>query len=144
MIKCVNESPILQQIANSVLSSLHNFFETDRLVQATSICYELCWFVLRTYVQSQISFFYLFLWSGTIGVYPVKPQIPAVGGYEGVGEVHAVGSAVKGLSPGDLVIPCPPSFGTLSLLMSLTYYISYVKFLFPVRFFCRFFSYVVR
>lgn len=46
------------------------------------------------------------------GVYPVKPQIPAVGGYEGVGEVHAVGSAVKGLSPGDLVIPCPPSFGT--------------------------------
>ncbi|KAL8115649.1 enoyl-[acyl-carrier-protein] reductase, mitochondrial-like isoform X2 [Apium graveolens] len=46
------------------------------------------------------------------GVYPVKPQMPAVGGYEGVGEVHSLGSAVKGLSPGDLVIPCPPSFGT--------------------------------
>ncbi|XP_063943112.1 enoyl-[acyl-carrier-protein] reductase, mitochondrial isoform X2 [Daucus carota subsp. sativus] len=46
------------------------------------------------------------------GVYPVKPQMPAVGGFEGVGEVHSIGSAVKGLSPGDLVIPCPPSFGT--------------------------------
>jgi NADPH:quinone reductase-like Zn-dependent oxidoreductase len=37
--------------------------------------------------------------------------VPAVGGYEGVGEVQSVGSAVKGLSPGDLVIPSPPSFG---------------------------------
>ncbi|KAL1827610.1 hypothetical protein ACET3Z_006022 [Daucus carota] len=46
------------------------------------------------------------------GVYPVRPHVPAVGGYEGVGEVHSLGSAVKGLSPGDLVIPCPPSFGT--------------------------------
>lgn len=46
------------------------------------------------------------------GVYPVRPQVPAVGGYEGVGEVHSIGSAVKGLSPGDLVIPCPPSSGT--------------------------------
>ncbi|KAM5583897.1 enoyl-[acyl-carrier-protein] reductase, mitochondrial [Rosa sericea] len=45
------------------------------------------------------------------GVYPVRPQVPAVGGYEGVGEVHSVGSAVKGLSPGDLVIPSPPSSG---------------------------------
>lgn len=67
---------------------------------------------------------YHFLWSGFIGVYPVKPQIPAVGGYEGVGEVHSLGSAVKGLSPGDLVIPCPPSFGTLSLLTFLPYYVS--------------------
>ncbi|KAG5578577.1 hypothetical protein H5410_058711 [Solanum commersonii] len=32
------------------------------------------------------------------GVYPVRPPLPAVGGYEGVGEVHAIGSAVKGLS----------------------------------------------
>ncbi|XP_008222493.1 PREDICTED: probable trans-2-enoyl-CoA reductase, mitochondrial isoform X1 [Prunus mume] len=46
------------------------------------------------------------------GVYPVRPQVPAVGGYEGVGEVHSVGPAVKGLLPGDLVIPSPPSFGT--------------------------------
>ncbi|XP_038979999.1 enoyl-[acyl-carrier-protein] reductase, mitochondrial [Phoenix dactylifera] len=47
-----------------------------------------------------------------IGVYPVRPQIPAIGGYEGVGEVHALGSAVNSLSVGDWVIPSPPSFGT--------------------------------
>ncbi|RVW56824.1 Enoyl-[acyl-carrier-protein] reductase, mitochondrial [Vitis vinifera] len=46
------------------------------------------------------------------GVYPVRPHVPAVGGYEGVGEVHSLGSAVKGLSPGDWVIPSPPSSGT--------------------------------
>ncbi|KAK4440795.1 Enoyl-[acyl-carrier-protein] reductase, mitochondrial [Sesamum alatum] len=46
------------------------------------------------------------------GVYPVRPPVPAVGGYEGVGEVHAVGPAVKGLGPGDWVIPSPPSSGT--------------------------------
>ncbi|KAJ4725937.1 Zinc-binding alcohol dehydrogenase family protein [Melia azedarach] len=46
------------------------------------------------------------------GVYPVRPKVPAVGGYEGVGEVYSVGSAVKGLAPGDWVIPSPPSSGT--------------------------------
>ncbi|KAG4945307.1 hypothetical protein JHK87_041314 [Glycine soja] len=46
------------------------------------------------------------------GVYPVRPDPPAVGGYEGVGEVHSVGSSVTSLSPGDWVIPSPPSFGT--------------------------------
>ncbi|KAG9154162.1 hypothetical protein Leryth_000639 [Lithospermum erythrorhizon] len=46
------------------------------------------------------------------GVYPVRPPVPAIGGYEGVGEVHSIGSAVKDLSPGDLVIPSPPSSGT--------------------------------
>ncbi|KAF8402787.1 hypothetical protein HHK36_010878 [Tetracentron sinense] len=46
------------------------------------------------------------------GVYPVRPQVPAIGGYEGVGEVHSLGSAVRGLSIGDWVIPSPPSFGT--------------------------------
>ncbi|KAB5520268.1 hypothetical protein DKX38_024587 [Salix brachista] len=45
------------------------------------------------------------------GVYPVRPPLPAVGGYEGVGEVLSVGSAVKHLSPGDWVIPSPPSSG---------------------------------
>ncbi|GAB2303395.1 hypothetical protein Dimus_037386 [Dionaea muscipula] len=45
------------------------------------------------------------------GVYPVRPQVPAVGGYEGVGEVHSVGSAVKGLAIGDWVISSPPSSG---------------------------------
>lgn len=46
------------------------------------------------------------------GVYPVRPQVPAVGGYEGVGQVHSLGSAVKDISPGDWVIPSPPSSGT--------------------------------
>ncbi|XP_058780165.1 enoyl-[acyl-carrier-protein] reductase, mitochondrial-like [Vicia villosa] len=46
------------------------------------------------------------------GVYPVRPEPPAVGGYEGVGEVYSVGSAVTSFSPGDWVIPSPPSFGT--------------------------------
>ncbi|KAF0889856.1 hypothetical protein E2562_033245 [Oryza meyeriana var. granulata] len=47
------------------------------------------------------------------GVYPVRPPLPtAVAGYEGVGQVHALGPAVDSLSPGDWVIPSPPSFGT--------------------------------
>lgn len=46
------------------------------------------------------------------GVYPVRPLVPAIGGYEGVGEVYSVGSAVRGISPGDWVIPSPPSSGT--------------------------------
>ncbi|KAK9049226.1 hypothetical protein SSX86_031807 [Deinandra increscens subsp. villosa] len=49
------------------------------------------------------------------GVYPARPPLPAVGGYEGVGEVHSVGSAVEGLSPGDLVMSSPPSPGKLLL-----------------------------
>ena len=44
----------------------------------------------------------------------MRPETPAVGGYEGVGEVYSIGSAVKGLLPGDLVIPSPPSFGKFS------------------------------
>nr|POE81427.1 putative trans-2-enoyl-coa reductase, mitochondrial [Quercus suber] len=42
------------------------------------------------------------------GVYLVRPQLPAVGGFEGVGEVYSVGSAVKGLFPGDWVVLSPP------------------------------------
>lgn len=55
------------------------------------------------------------------GVYPVRPPLPgAVGGYEGVGQVHALGPAVTApLSPGDWVIPSPPSFGNPSCLVSL-------------------------
>jgi trans-2-enoyl-CoA reductase len=47
------------------------------------------------------------------GVYPVRPPLPAaVAGYEGVAQVHALGPAVtRPLSPGDWVIPFPPSFG---------------------------------
>ncbi|KAL8236540.1 hypothetical protein R6Q59_017621 [Mikania micrantha] len=46
------------------------------------------------------------------GVYPVRPPLPAVGGCEGAGVVHSVGSAIRGLSPGDLVMLSPLSFGT--------------------------------
>lgn len=42
----------------------------------------------------------------------MRPEVPAVGGYEGVGEVYSVGYAVKDFSPGDWVIPSPPSSGT--------------------------------
>lgn len=48
------------------------------------------------------------------GVYPVRPEPPAIGGYEGVGEVYSVGSAVTLFSPGDWVIPSPPSSGAFS------------------------------
>lgn len=41
----------------------------------------------------------------------MRPAVPAVGGYEGVGEVHSVGSAVKELRSGDWVIPSPPFSG---------------------------------
>ena len=40
---------------------------------------------------------------GAVGVYHVRPQLPTVGGFEGVGEVYSVGSTVKGLLPGDWV-----------------------------------------
>lgn len=46
------------------------------------------------------------------GVYPVLPPIPAIGGWEGVGEIHSVGSAVMALSPGDLVIHAAYLSGT--------------------------------
>lgn len=39
------------------------------------------------------------------GTYPVKPSLPSGAGFEGIGEVVAVGSAVKNLVPGDRVIP---------------------------------------
>lgn len=44
----------------------------------------------------------------------MRPEVPAVGGYEGVGEVYLVGAQVEDLSPGDLVIPSPLSSGTFS------------------------------
>lgn len=52
-----------------------------------------------------------------VGVYPVRPPVPAVGGYEGVGEIQAVGSAVKDFSLGDWVIPSPLSFGIFFLFI---------------------------
>lgn len=61
----------------------------------------------------------------------MRPQVPAVGGYEGVGEVQSIGSAVKGLSPGDLVIPSPPSFGKFLISRShfLTFTVMQTKYL---------------
>ncbi|KAG5573740.1 hypothetical protein H5410_063506 [Solanum commersonii] len=46
------------------------------------------------------------------GVYPILPSTPSIGGWEGVGEVHSVGSAVMALSPGDLVIHAAYLSGT--------------------------------
>ncbi|XP_041484809.1 enoyl-[acyl-carrier-protein] reductase, mitochondrial-like [Lytechinus variegatus] len=38
------------------------------------------------------------------GIYPIKPDFPAVAGFEGVGEIQEVGSNVKQLLPGERVI----------------------------------------
>jgi trans-2-enoyl-CoA reductase len=46
------------------------------------------------------------------GVYPIKPQLPAIGGNEGVAVVEEVGSAVTDLRVGDWVLPTTPGFGT--------------------------------
>ncbi|XP_078538648.1 enoyl-[acyl-carrier-protein] reductase, mitochondrial [Lissotriton helveticus] len=46
------------------------------------------------------------------GTYALLPDLPAVGGNEGVGEVLAVGSDVTGLQPGDWVIPIDAGLGT--------------------------------
>eukprot|EP00475_Leptophrys_vorax_P030401 TRINITY_DN4549_c0_g1_i1.p1 TRINITY_DN4549_c0_g1~~TRINITY_DN4549_c0_g1_i1.p1 ORF type:complete len:337 (+),score=79.00 TRINITY_DN4549_c0_g1_i1:884-1894(+) len=46
------------------------------------------------------------------GVYGVRPDLPAIGGSEGVAEVVEVGNAVKTLKPGHRVIPAQPGTGT--------------------------------
>lgn len=46
------------------------------------------------------------------GVYPIRPNLPAIGGNEGVGKVVQVGKSVKGLALNDMVIPSRPGFGT--------------------------------
>uniref|UniRef100_A0A8D1YC85 Enoyl-[acyl-carrier-protein] reductase, mitochondrial n=1 Tax=Sus scrofa TaxID=9823 RepID=A0A8D1YC85_PIG len=46
------------------------------------------------------------------GNYGLLPQLPAVGGNEGVGQVVAVGSHVTGVKPGDWVIPANAGLGT--------------------------------
>lgn len=47
------------------------------------------------------------------GSYGILPEVPAVGGNEGVGEIMAVGSAVKELTVGDWAVPVPAAgFGT--------------------------------
>ncbi|XP_038057691.1 enoyl-[acyl-carrier-protein] reductase, mitochondrial-like [Patiria miniata] len=46
------------------------------------------------------------------GIYPIKPQLPCVGGFEGVGEVTEVGGQVTEVKPGDRVIPAVGTLGT--------------------------------
>ncbi|XP_078094346.1 enoyl-[acyl-carrier-protein] reductase, mitochondrial [Mustelus asterias] len=46
------------------------------------------------------------------GIYPILPDLPAVGGNEGVGQVLDVGSKVTNLKPGDWVIPSDAGLGT--------------------------------
>lgn len=51
------------------------------------------------------------LCSSPLGNYGLLPQLPAVGGNEGVGQVIAVGSSVTRVKPGDWVIPANPGLG---------------------------------
>uniref|UniRef100_UPI00398EB6AA enoyl-[acyl-carrier-protein] reductase, mitochondrial isoform X4 n=1 Tax=Pristiophorus japonicus TaxID=55135 RepID=UPI00398EB6AA len=46
------------------------------------------------------------------GTYPILPDLPAVGGNEGVGQVLDVGSKVTDVKPGDWVIPSDAGLGT--------------------------------
>ncbi|XP_072465720.1 enoyl-[acyl-carrier-protein] reductase, mitochondrial isoform X3 [Notamacropus eugenii] len=46
------------------------------------------------------------------GTYGILPELPAVAGNEGVGQVVEVGSAVTGVKPGDWVIPVNGGLGT--------------------------------
>ncbi|CAI9594994.1 unnamed protein product [Staurois parvus] len=46
------------------------------------------------------------------GTYALLPQLPAVGGNEGVGVVAAVGRHVSSVRPGDWVIPVDAGLGT--------------------------------
>ena len=49
------------------------------------------------------------------GVYPLKPDLPAVGGGEGVGVVRETGGSVTSVKNGDWVIPARPSLGTVKI-----------------------------
>jgi len=52
------------------------------------------------------------------GVYPIKPDMPAVGGNEGVGEVMIVGEDVNDFSPLDRVVPANSGAGTWQSLIT--------------------------
>ena len=45
------------------------------------------------------------------GTYPLRPNLPAVGGNEGVGKVVEIGKDVSELKPGDTVIPAQSCLG---------------------------------
>lgn len=51
-----------------------------------------------------------------IGVYPLRPELPAVGGNEGVGVVVGVTPGVRNLKVDDWVIPAYPKLGQVTLL----------------------------
>lgn len=46
------------------------------------------------------------------GVYPLRPELPGVGGHEGVGQVLALGPQSSKFSVGDFVVPLASSQGT--------------------------------
>lgn len=48
------------------------------------------------------------------GSYPISPALPAVPGSEGVAQVISVGSGVKDVKEGDLVVPNKAGVGTSS------------------------------
>lgn len=52
---------------------------------------------------------------GPAGTYAILPDLPAVGGNEGVAQILEVGSQVKALRPGDWVIPRDAGLGELIL-----------------------------
>lgn len=60
----------------------------------------------------KISFLFNSAFSGT---YAILPDLPAVGGNEGVAQVVEVGSQVKSLKIGDWVIPRDAGLGKLPL-----------------------------
>lgn len=51
-----------------------------------------------------------------IGVYPLQPEIPAVGGNEGVGVVVGITPGVRNLKVDDWVIPAYPKLGQVTFL----------------------------
>lgn len=57
-----------------------------------------------------VCFLYITVFPGT---YAILPNLPAVGGNEGVAQVVEVGNQVMSLKPGDWVIPRDAGLGTL-------------------------------
>ena len=50
-----------------------------------------------------------------LGVYAIRPPLPAVGGGEGVGVVSSVGAEVTTLSKGDWVVVSRPGLGEMKI-----------------------------
>lgn len=49
------------------------------------------------------------------GTYPILPDLPAVGGNEGVAQIVEVGSQVTSIKSGDWVIPKDAGLGKIQL-----------------------------